>query len=47
MNENKDTHPKKRKEISPGLILIITILLTYSTVMGVAALGVYIFTLLK
>lgn len=47
MNKNKDTHPKKRKEMSPGLILIITILLTYSTVMGITALGVYIFLLLK
>lgn len=47
MNENKDARPKKRKKISPGLILIITILLTYSTVMGITALGVYIFLLLK
>lgn len=47
MDKNKDTHLKKRKEISPGLILIATILLTYSAVMGITALGVYIFLLLK
>lgn len=47
MDKNKDTHPKKRKEISPGLILIGTILITYSAVMGITALGVYIFLLLK